>query len=54
MYGGELHMENKPLHYDGSVQHAEDAATSTNETFVLTDEMRMNISGNPYVLDKNE
>ncbi|MBE4907248.1 hypothetical protein IMZ08_04135 [Bacillus luteolus] len=48
-------MESKPLHYDGSIQNSEAyEASSPNETFVLTEEMRMNISGNPYVLEKSE
>jgi hypothetical protein len=46
-------MEGKPIHYDGSVQNnlASNAELKETETFTLTDEMRKNISGNPYQLD---
>jgi hypothetical protein len=49
-------MNDKPLHYDGSTQSE---VISTNESilgepFVLTDEMRKNISGNPFVYDHKE
>ncbi|QOR66443.1 hypothetical protein IM538_22220 [Cytobacillus suaedae] len=48
-------METKPLHYDGSIQNPEAYdASSLTDIFVLTDGMRMNISGNPYVLEKSE
>lgn len=52
--GVNLEMENKPMHYDGSIQnnHASDN-DSANEPFKLTDEMRANISGNPYSYDNN-
>jgi hypothetical protein len=48
-------MTNKPIHYDGSIQNNDDAtANSTvNEPFILTDEMRTNISGNPYFTENN-
>ncbi len=48
-------MTNKPVHYDGSMQSNEtSAANSTvNEPFTLTDEMRANISGNPYFSENN-
>jgi hypothetical protein len=48
-------MTNKPIHYDGSIQNNDDAtANSTvNEPFTLTDEMRANISGNPYFTENN-
>lgn len=44
-------MENKPLHYDGSIQNlqASNSDATSNEPFMITDEMRANISGNPYV-----
>ncbi|WP_209121098.1 hypothetical protein [Alkalihalobacillus sp. BA299] len=43
-------METKPLHYDGSVQNSESLESeANNETFELTDEIRKNISGNPYM-----
>ncbi|GAA0328572.1 hypothetical protein GCM10008967_18820 [Bacillus carboniphilus] len=43
-------MENKPVHYDGSAHNDEllKNEDNSNETFELTDEMRKNISGNPY------
>ncbi|WP_243296507.1 hypothetical protein [Bacillus litorisediminis] len=44
-------MENKPLHYDGSIQsnHQLENEESSNEAFEITEEMRKNISGNPYI-----
>lgn len=50
-----LPMANNPVHYDGSIQNNEtSAANSTvNEPFTLTDEMRANISGNPYFNENN-
>jgi hypothetical protein len=44
-------MTNKPIHYDGSIQNNESSTNTTavNEAFTLTDEMRTNISGNPYI-----
>lgn len=44
-------MEKSPLHYDGSVQANEESKGEmvVNEPFVLTDEMRKNLSGNPYI-----
>lgn len=46
-------MENKPLHYDGSIQNINEVKSeaSNNEAFELTDEMRKNISGNPYITE---
>jgi len=43
-------MEVKPLHYDGSVQNTDSSNLDSpeNEPFKLTDEMRVNISANPY------
>ncbi|WHY01568.1 hypothetical protein [Neobacillus sp. DY30] len=48
-------MTNNLVHYDGSTQNNEtSAANSTvNEPFTLTDEMRANISGNPYFSENN-
>jgi hypothetical protein len=45
-----LPMTNQPLHYDGSIQNNESstANSTVNEPFTLTEEMRANISGNPY------
>ena len=50
-----LPMSEKPLHFDGSVQQAESTNNDSvaNEPFTLTDEMRMNISGNPYTIENN-
>ncbi|WP_211274893.1 hypothetical protein [Bacillus marinisedimentorum] len=43
-------MEGKPIHYDGSVQNPQNPnGESVNETFKLTEEMRVNISANPYI-----
>lgn len=48
-------MTNKPVHYDGSIQHNESSAANStvNEPFTLTDEIRANISGNPYTNESN-
>ncbi|MCM3617080.1 hypothetical protein M3936_05705 [Sutcliffiella horikoshii] len=48
-------MEGKPNHYDGSV-HADlkGIVGVENESFVLTDEMRKSIGGNPFNLDNEE
>lgn len=50
-----LPMTNKPIHYDGSIQNNETSASNStvNEPFTLTDEMRANISGNPYISENN-
>ncbi len=50
-----LPMTNKPIHYDGSIQNIETSASNStvNEQFTLTDEMRANISGNPYIREDN-
>jgi len=49
-------MNDKPNHYDGSMH--QDAVTTSdstyNESFTLTDEMRKNISGNPYLIENSE
>jgi hypothetical protein len=42
-------MESKPLHYDGSIQNIDVIESEANEAFELTDEIRKNISGNPYI-----
>lgn len=49
-------MEGKPNHYDGSVQAdaKENVNGILNESFVLTDDMRKNIGGNPYILHNEE
>lgn len=42
--------EEKPLHFDGSLlNHDRFDKDFPNEPFVLTDEMRANISGNPFM-----
>jgi len=48
-------MENKPFHYDGSVQAeaGQGEYQAAEETFEITDEMRKNISGNPYFTESN-
>ncbi|MDR7077017.1 hypothetical protein J2Y03_002040 [Neobacillus niacini] len=48
-------MTNNPIHYDGSIQNNESSTSSAavNEPFTLTDEMRVNISGNPYMSGNN-
>jgi hypothetical protein len=50
-----LPMTNNPIHYDGSIQNNESsvANSAANEPFTLTDEMRANISGNPYFSENN-
>ena len=50
-----LPMTNQPIHYDGSIQNNESstANSTVNEHFTLTDEMRANISGNPYFSENN-
>ncbi|WP_170209235.1 hypothetical protein [Robertmurraya kyonggiensis] len=47
-------MEERPLHYDGSVQNVQGANEEANESFKLTDEMRLNISGNPYTSEQSK
>lgn len=49
-------MENKPNHYDGSVQavNGNQNPLSENETLIVTDEMRKNIAANPFVLHNEE
>ncbi|MCL6572022.1 MAG: hypothetical protein K6T88_10125 [Bacillus sp. (in: Bacteria)] len=44
-------MENKAIHYDGSVQmNDENNTNSVNEPFEITEEMRKNIYGNPFII----
>ncbi|WP_180954144.1 hypothetical protein [Bacillus sp. M6-12] len=46
-------MDGKPIHYDGSTQNYEASGSETNvKEFVLTDEMRKSIGGNPYTFEK--
>ncbi|UCZ54675.1 hypothetical protein LGQ02_07980 [Bacillus shivajii] len=46
-------MENKPMHFDGSYQNSEQLINDqSHETVQLTDDMRKNISGNPFLADE--
>ncbi|UOE53065.1 hypothetical protein [Cytobacillus oceanisediminis] len=48
-------MENKPFHYDGSVQmNYEKDDKDSSIPFELTDEMRKNIGSNPYSTEEQE
>jgi hypothetical protein len=48
-------MDQKPGHYDGSVQiNAQINETAIQDSFTMTDEMRNNIGRNPYSLDTSE
>ncbi|MGG3018815.1 hypothetical protein ABEO62_08290 [Geobacillus stearothermophilus] len=48
-------MEGKPIYYDGSGhQPGNDENASKNEPFALTDEIRKQISGNPFVVEQSE
>ncbi|MCM3726138.1 hypothetical protein M3226_10625 [Neobacillus cucumis] len=48
-------MEQKPLHYDGSLPLGQAATEAfVNEPFQMTDEMRLNIGRNPYSLETTE
>ncbi|WP_456271076.1 hypothetical protein [Bacillus sp. AK031] len=48
-------MENKPLHYDGSIaDHSGNANDETAERFIISAEARKNIAGNPYELNTEE
>ncbi len=52
MIGG-VNMEQKPNHYDGSVSfdYAVNNESHSNEPYQITDEMRLNIGGNPYFFE---
>ncbi|WP_185806788.1 hypothetical protein [Bacillus sp. HMF5848] len=41
-------MTSKPIHYDGSVPAEANTESVTSELLQITDEMRLNISANPY------
>ena len=47
-------MENQAIHYDGSVQISDEnnmnSVATANESFEMTEEVRKNIGGNPFVL----
>ncbi len=51
-------MENKAIHYDGSMQMKEERDdhldTMDNEINELNDEIRKNIGGNPYFIDNKK
>ncbi|MEQ2528295.1 hypothetical protein WMO40_16535 [Bacillaceae bacterium CLA-AA-H227] len=47
-------MEEKPLHYDGSVQNVQSVNEEVNESVKITDEMRANISGNPFTFEQSK
>lgn len=50
-----LPMENKPLHFDGSLQNISASQSEVSvEPFVLTDEIRKTLSANPYTNEKAE
>lgn len=53
MIGG-VNMEQKPNHYDGSVSFDYVDESHSNETDQITDEMRLNIGGNPYFFEVNK
>ncbi|WP_167374912.1 hypothetical protein [Gottfriedia luciferensis] len=46
-------MENKPIHYDGSVSLNDEVTKDSylQNDFELTNDMRTNISGNPYIFE---
>lgn len=52
----EIHMDGKPIHFDGSVQNNDlsNLDSMLNEPFTLTDEMRSNISGNPFGIENTK
>ncbi|SDK49272.1 hypothetical protein [Sediminibacillus albus] len=43
-------MSQKPLHYDGSGPITKNSSPTDSKPFIITDEARKNISGNPYTL----
>lgn len=45
-------MDGKPMHYDGSLHGAlAEGGVNDQDPFKLTDEMRANISGNPFTTE---
>ncbi|XJZ25678.1 hypothetical protein ACF5W4_09625 [Bacillota bacterium Lsc_1132] len=46
-------MEDKPLHFDGSVSFYLEAVNEAMPSFELTNEMRKRIGQNPYSLDNS-
>lgn len=49
-------MENKPLHYDGTISLNEgtENGVQNDERFILTPEARKNLGGNPYEVSGEE
>jgi len=49
-------MEGKPIYYDGSGHQPGDVSENAakNEPFTLTDEIRKQISGNPFAVEQSE
>ncbi|WP_193751428.1 hypothetical protein [Bacillus coahuilensis] len=49
-------MVGKPLHFDGSVHHSLETSEGLIEQDILelTEEARMNLSGNPFYLESND
>ncbi|MBB6283019.1 hypothetical protein [Geobacillus subterraneus] len=49
-------MEGKPIYYDGSGHQLGDTGENAakNELFTLTDEIRKQISGNPFAVEQSE
>lgn len=47
-------MEDKPLHFDGSVPHGLEAVNEVKQSFQMTDESRVLIGRNPYSVENTE
>lgn len=48
-------MEKEPVYFDGRFQVGQtETFEETSESFLVTDEMRKNISGNPYFFGTNK
>jgi len=49
-------MNQKPLHYDGSIPFAYETTNEVNltEAYEMTDEVRKNIGANPYTFNETE
>lgn len=47
-------MTEKPIHYDGSMQNNNGVLNDSDPTepFTISDEMRKNIGGNPFISEK--
>lgn len=46
--------EQKPLHYDGSVQTEHESQQPASEPLQITDDMRKNLGSNPYFIESGE